>query len=99
MSQYSRRQVITRAAQMVAGLSMATIASKGSRAAATSCTDAGSASLRESLHYTDAASNPAEACGACGFFTASDGGCGSCTIMSGSVSAKGHCDSWSAKGS
>jgi hypothetical protein len=68
-------------------------------AAAASCSDPASESLRASLHYTDAGPNPAQACAACTFFAAPERNqsCGSCTIMSGPVNPKGHCDSWSAK--
>lgn len=73
--------------------------------AATSCTNPDSESLRESLHYTDVAAEPAKACKGCGYFTADEKppeegkpACGNCMIFSGPVNATGHCDSWSMKG-
>jgi hypothetical protein len=68
--------------------------------AADKCEDPASESLRNSLHYTDNAADPKKACQLCGFFNAQDDKrpCGNCMIMTGPVNAKGHCDSWSAKG-
>jgi hypothetical protein len=68
--------------------------------AAGTCTDAASEGLRSSLHYADVAADPKQACSACAFFNAENAHppCGNCTIMSGPVDSKGHCDSWSAKG-
>jgi hypothetical protein len=97
VSHFSRRDVVQRAAGVVATLALLPLAARPAKSAAT-CADPASESLRESLHYAEAAPNPAQSCSACGFFSAGDGGCGSCTIMSGPVNSKGHCDSWSAKG-
>ena len=57
-------------------------------------------SLRTSMNYTDAAPDPAQACGGCAFFHASEtaASCGRCDILLGAVDAKGHCQSWSRKG-
>jgi high potential iron-sulfur protein len=67
--------------------------------AADTCSDAASEGLRTSLHYTAAGPDPAQTCSACAFFSKDDASqaCGKCTIMSGPVNPKGHCDSWSAK--
>jgi hypothetical protein len=67
--------------------------------AADTCTDAASEGLRSSLHYTPAAPDPAQTCSGCAFFSQDDASqvCGKCTIMSGPVNPKGHCDSWSMK--
>ena len=97
MSHFSRRDVVQRAAGMVAALALVPIAARHAKAAAM-CAEPASQSLRDSLHYAEATPNAAQPCSACGFFSAGDGGCGSCTIMSGPVNAHGHCDSWSAKG-
>jgi hypothetical protein len=70
-------------------------------AAAESCVDPSSESLRESLHYSSPSTKPSEFCKGCGFFGADTAkpACGNCQIMSGPVDAGGHCDSWAAKGS
>lgn len=77
-----------------------TIATAGIAAAeGTSCPNATmDAGLASSLHYADASPDPGKSCSGCGFFTAGDGGCGSCQIFNSPVNAKGHCDSWAMKG-
>jgi len=97
MNDLSRRNMIHRAGYILASLCILPLVGKRANAGA-SCTDPSSESLRSSLHYSDTAPNAAQSCSGCGFFTAGNGGCGTCTIMSGSVSATGHCDSWSARG-
>lgn len=69
-------------------------------AAAESCVDPSSESLRDSLHYASPSPKPGELCKGCGFFSGESAkpGCGNCQIMSGPVDAGGHCDSWAAKG-
>src|ERR1700743_1246030 len=64
------------------------------RAATASCVEPASEALRGGLSYMDPAANPQVACGACAFFKLSKDPCGQCEIMSGAVSAKGHCESW-----
>jgi hypothetical protein len=50
------------------------------------------------MSYVDPAPDPAQQCGACGFFSAEEKqSCGECQIMSGPVSRTAHCESWSAK--
>jgi hypothetical protein len=70
--------------------------------AAPGCTDPDDLSgadvaLRKSVEYTDFSSDEKKTCRGCTFFKADTGGCGSCQILSGLVSAAGHCTSWSAK--
>ena len=58
----------------------------------------GEQSMRQSLAYTDSATDSNKACNGCGYFSASEhAGCGQCLILHGTVSAGGHCDSWTAK--
>jgi hypothetical protein len=58
----------------------------------------GEQSMRQSLAYTDAAADSNKVCNGCSYFSASErAGCGQCLIMQGTVSAAGHCDSWTAK--
>lgn len=59
--------------------------------------DAGQRSIRDSLEYVEEASNQAESCQHCGFFTPTENGCGTCIIFSGPAHGRGHCVSWSAK--
>ena len=96
MNDPSRRLLLRRALQLTTALAAAPAFMRAA-AAANSCVDPQSESLRSSLHYASTSPDPKQTCGACGFFTAAQGGCGNCVIMSGPVDAPGHCDSWSAK--
>ena len=107
-----RREILCRGLELLTAVAALPIAvSRAS--AATSCVEADSQPLRESLHYTDMAPEAAKACAACAYFTgeerkAAEGPkppaderkplCGQCMIFSGPVNATGHCDSWSMKG-
>lgn len=92
----SRRLLLRRALQLTTALAAAPALVRTAQAAE-SCVDPQSESLRSSLHYASVSPVTGQNCGACGFFTAAQGGCGNCVIMSGPVDATGHCDSWSAK--
>jgi hypothetical protein len=81
-------------------LTMAFISGRSVLAAG--CTDPDNLSgadvaLRKSVEYTDLSSDEKKTCRGCGFFKAGSGGCGTCQILSGLVSAEGHCTSWSAR--
>lgn len=53
---------------------------------------------RRSLGYVDPAPQPGRNCGACSFFTATQGGCGTCMILTGgTVGATAVCTSFAAK--
>jgi hypothetical protein len=70
-------------------------------AAAGACVDldalpSGQKSMRQALNFK-LASDDARHCGACAFFTATEGDCGKCQIFSGPVPAQGRCDSWAAR--
>ena len=55
-------------------------------------------SRRRSLGYTDVSADPAKRCGLCAYFTAGDGGCGTCQLLSGGpVSAASGCTSFAAR--
>jgi hypothetical protein len=93
MARLTRRRLLLNAVPLgVAGLALA----RGAGAAG-ACVQPASEALRASLNYVGAAPDPASACAHCAFFTAAAAGdaCGECTIMSGSVDATGHCDSFS----
>lgn len=93
-----RRVVLRRALQITAALAVVPRIMRPA-AAADSCVDPASESLRSSLHYASSAPNPKQTCGVCGFFTSDQAkpACGNCQIMSGPVDQGGHCDSWSAR--
>jgi hypothetical protein len=72
--------------------------------AAAGCTDpedlsGADVALRKSVEYTDFSSDDKKTCRGCAFFKSGTGGCGTCQILSGFVSAAGHCTSWSARAS
>ncbi len=71
-----------------------------SRAAAESCVDAGSESLRASLNYANPSADPSKTCNGCAFFTRDESlpACGQCTIMSSHVDEGAVCDSWADRG-
>lgn len=101
-----RRELLCRGLKLLTAAAALPLAvPRVSAAAAASCTQPDSQPLRESLHYADVAQDAAQACAACGFFTAEEGkpadgkkpACGNCMIFSGPVNATGHCDSWSMK--
>ena len=96
MPDSSRRLLLRRALQLTTALAAAPVLVRAAKAA-DSCVDPQSESLRASLHYASVSPVAGQNCGACGFFTAAQGGCGNCVIMSGPVDGTGHCDSWSAK--
>jgi High potential iron-sulfur protein len=52
--------------------------------------------MRESLEYSDAASDPNKTCSGCSFFRSdkASAGCGQCEVLTGPVNSKGHCVSW-----
>ena len=93
MTPLSRRQFLLRAMPLgVAGIALA----RGARAA-DACVEPDTESLRASLNYVSASTDPAAACAHCAFFTADSAGgaCGTCKILGGAVDAVGHCDSFS----
>ena len=54
--------------------------------------------MRRSLGFKLAAMDDQKRCGACAFFTASTGDCGTCAMLSGGVVSTAYvCDSWAAK--
>ena len=58
-------------------------------------------SMRESLEYTDAASDSEQVCKGCSFFKPAKAGdsCAHCEVLASPVSASGHCVSWTKKNS
>lgn len=72
-------------------------------AAAATCVDmnaltASQQSLRDSLGFKLETPDPKQHCSLCAFFTATDGGCGKCELLTGGpVGANSVCDSFAAK--
>lgn len=52
--------------------------------------------MRQSLNFK-LVSDDSRRCGGCAFFTATEGDCGKCQILSGPTPAAGRCDSWAAR--
>jgi hypothetical protein len=71
--------------------------------AASACNDPASLSLaqknmRRGLGYVEVAPDPKRHCGVCAFYTARQGSCGSCQMMSGGpVDAASVCNSFTPK--
>jgi len=58
----------------------------------------GQKAMRKSLGFVMVSDDPKRRCGGCAFYTAADGACGKCALLSGgTVPAEGRCDSWAAK--
>lgn len=84
-------------------LSLVLALAYGTTEAAAGCADPDDLSgadvaLRKSVQYTDVSADEQKTCRGCAFFKSGTGGCGGCQILSGLVSAAGHCTSWSARG-
>jgi hypothetical protein len=101
----SRRVLLERGAQiplgglllLAAGSSQASAAEDHGVCADLENMDAGQRSIRDSLEYTEEAPDQSQSCQHCGFFTPTEGGCGTCIIFSGPAHGRGRCVSWSAK--
>ena len=101
---FSRRVLLERSAQLpLGGLLLLAVGSGRSNAADQAVcvdmerVDAGQKSLRESLHYVEEAPDQSMSCSHCGFFTPTEGGCGTCIIFGGPANSRGRCETWSAK--
>lgn len=56
-------------------------------------------SRRRSLGYVEPAPDAARRCNGCAFYTAGEGGCGTCQMLTGGpVSASGTCNSFAPRG-
>lgn len=101
----SRRTLLVRACQVpVAGL-VTFLGACTDKQQSTVCAAADQqtnfdSGLRASLQYTGQSRDPMKVCSGCAYFGAGADAaqCGTCSILNGPVSAKGHCTSWSAKG-
>ena len=99
----SRRNLVVAAAKIPLLL---TVVGAVARAADESpCVDldslpASQKSMRRSLGFKAASTDPKKRCGLCVFFTASASNCGTCGLLNGgAVTTSSVCDSWAAKAS
>lgn len=94
----SRRNAIRALLQGAAALAATPLLARA--AAAESCADPASESLRASMNYAAVSADPAKTCNGCAFYASDDSlqSCGHCTIMSGHVDEGAVCDSWAARG-
>jgi hypothetical protein len=53
--------------------------------------------FRKYVEYTESSSKPDKTCSGCQFFKPSQGECGSCQVVAGSINAHGYCKSWEAR--
>lgn len=89
---------------LAAGGAAAPALAAGAPAGPAACADPAALPLsqrsrRRSLGYVEPAPDAARRCGGCAFFTAGEGGCGSCQMLTGGpVSASGTCNSFAPKG-
>lgn len=97
MSRLTRRMFLARGIQLPAAMLIV-------QSAAGACVDPDELSdsvqsMRDSLEYTDVASDARRACAGCAYFQAekANAPCGHCEVLHGPVSAKGHCVSWTKK--
>jgi uncharacterized paraquat-inducible protein A len=98
MTGYHRRTFIVRALQASALIFVRT-------SAGATCVDQDELSdsvqsMRESLEYTDSAPDAKQSCRHCSFFKAAkpSDACAGCEVLGSSVSATGHCVSWTKRG-
>lgn len=93
----SRRRAITVVA--AGGLALLGLGSAAGSEDAATCGDLTSQKgMRRTLNFRLQSEDPNKHCGTCTFFTASAGGCGACTLLSGgAVASVNVCDSWAAK--
>lgn len=98
----SRRNLLGLAVAASTGLLIGASARAGTTAGA--CADPASLpytqkSRRRAVGYVDKAAGPARRCSLCAFFTAGEGSCGTCQMLSGGpVDAGGVCNSFAPKG-
>lgn len=97
----SRRRFIAMAGFAPFALAAARSAHAGDSAAA--CYDPNTLPLsqksrRRSMGYVEASADPAKTCGGCAFFTAAQGTCGNCQLLTGGpVNAGAYCTSFAPK--
>jgi hypothetical protein len=96
MNDLTRRRLLLSGVKLLSAAVLLPVTSGRVRAAAV-CVEPASETARAGVHYVEPALNPAQACAECAFFTMDKAPCGNCMLVKGTVSSKGHCDSWSDK--
>lgn len=100
MPQANSRPGATRRALLMLAIAAPAAGYAAGAAAAGACVDldalpSAQKSMRSSLGFRMVSEDPKRHCSGCAFFTATDGGCGKCTLLSGGVvPPDGRCDSW-----
>jgi High potential iron-sulfur protein len=97
----SRRELLVSGVRLsmvgLVGVSIAESAGAAAQCVDPKTLDSGAASLRASLHYTEASADASQTCAKCAFYQGAADGCGTCQIFSGPANSAGRCDSWGAK--
>jgi hypothetical protein len=93
-----RRTFLKRSLVVLAAMPIASACGgSASPCAASSLTDQ-QQTVRTTLHYMDAGTNPARQCHACSLFSGDAHSCGTCSVVGGSIDPHGTCDSFVARG-
>jgi hypothetical protein len=85
-------------------LSLAVTVLRASAAGAEMCADPDELSsvdrsFRKYVEYTESSKKAGETCSSCASFRPpSQGECGTCQVVAGSINVNGHCTGWSARG-
>ena len=82
----------------------AQVAEEATTAEGFTCTDTSGLTeqdltIRNTLQYVDASSDPEKLCDGCALYVAAEAGqnCGTCTVIKGPIHPKGSCTSWAPK--
>lgn len=94
-----RRSLLTFGVRLSLAVAFASGIAAGAECADPDDLSGADVALRKSVEYTDFSTDDKKTCRGCMFFKAGTSGCGTCQILSGRVSAAGHCTSWSARAS
>ncbi len=91
---HDRRQFIARAALALVAGGLASAA--GAQAGSPACPDPASLPFsqknrRRGIGYAEPSTDPARRCELCAFYTAGQGGCGTCQLLAGPVSGGAVC--------
>lgn len=101
---FSRRALLrpVLSAPLLLALSVLRPTSAFAQEPAHECSSQEDESMKSTLNYLDVSpSGPAQDCRNCDFWRAGEVGsvCGACTLISGTISPVGYCDSWAPIGS
>jgi len=92
------RRTLLRLALGVPAAAFATAAAAEGACVNLDALPSGQKAMRSSLGFKAVSEDPKRRCGGCAFYTAAEGACGKCALLSGGpVPAEGRCDSWAAR--